>query len=382
MPKSSDTRSILHAAAASPKSPPDVERALLRAPVLRRRRRILSSTLVCIVAGAGLWVSASAGSLFQNGEGRTVPIQKPPETPNITSARVDTIKLKGAPTDIVIGGDSVWVVNSDGSGGRLITRIDSTSGEILGDIAPSDFVEDYVGIDIDYSANRLWALTTRLNNRAGDILQFDSQGQLEDAPKNLSFAPGDISADEFGAWVTDSRGGLVHVDERGNRTSTVSVEAQEVVTGYGELWAALPVEGTIWNIDRDSREVLDQIDVGPNPVGLEVDDSYLWALLQTPDGGMSLTRIDRVTHIQGNSLSLGLGSGSLAVGHGAVWVPLNGQSTENGPGKVVAVNPETNTILGEPIEVGSGPTDIAADSQAVWVANFNDNTVSRITFEE
>lgn len=381
MPKSSDIKSVLHTAAASPKGPPDVEGALRRAPVLRRRRRVLSATLACIVAGAGLWVSASAWSLFQDDEGRTSPIQKPPETPNITPARVDTIKLEGAPTEIVIGGDSVWVVNSGGSDGRLITRIDPTSGEILSEIAPSDFVEEYVSLDIDYSADRLWVVTTRTNNSAGDILQFDSQGQLIDAPNNLSFAPGDLSADESGVWVTDSKGGLVHIDENGTQTS-VSVEAERVVTGYGDLWAALPVEGTIWNIDRDSKEVLDEIDVGPNPVGLEVDDSYLWALLQTPEGEMRLTRIDRVTHIQGNSLSLEMGSGSLAVGHGVVWVPLNGQSLENGPGKVIAVSPETNTILGEPIGVGSGPTDIAADSQAVWVTNFNDNTLSKITFEE
>ena len=62
----------------------------------------------------------------------------------------------------------------------------------------------------------------------------------------------------------------------------------------------------------------------------------------------------------------------IAVGEGAVWVVNSG-----GP-SVSRISPDTNEVVGEPIEVGNGPADIAAGEGAVWVINRFDGTVARI----
>ncbi|HKN79931.1 MAG TPA: ABC transporter substrate-binding protein, partial [Actinomycetota bacterium] len=54
------------------------------------------------------------------------------------------------------------------------------------------------------------------------------------------------------------------------------------------------------------------------------------------------------------------------------WVVNSG-----GP-SVSRISPETNTVVGEAIEVGNGPAGIAAGEGAVWVANRFDGTISRI----
>jgi class 3 adenylate cyclase/DNA-binding beta-propeller fold protein YncE len=63
---------------------------------------------------------------------------------------------------------------------------------------------------------------------------------------------------------------------------------------------------------------------------------------------------------------------AITFGAGAVWV-ANGED-----GTVTRIDPDRNAVVGSAIPVGLAPTGIAVGDGVVWVANSNDGTVSRI----
>jgi serine/threonine protein kinase len=64
----------------------------------------------------------------------------------------------------------------------------------------------------------------------------------------------------------------------------------------------------------------------------------------------------------------------MAVGEGAVWVWV----ANFGDDTVSRIDPASNEVVGSPIRVGDDPYAVAVGEGAVWVANRGDNTVSRI----
>ena len=56
-----------------------------------------------------------------------------------------------------------------------------------------------------------------------------------------------------------------------------------------------------------------------------------------------------------------------------IWVANNG-----GSGTVSKINPDTGTVIGDPIAVGTGPHGVAFDGTNIWVTNRASNTVSKI----
>ena len=96
--------------------------------------------------------------------------------------------------------------------------------------------------------------------------------------------------------------------ESGEVTETVEFDDRpgSVVASRDAVWVSNPDAGTVTRIDPDEQEIRDSIPVGENPTGI-------------------------------------------AVGFDAVWVVNSG-----GP-SVSRISPETNTEVGEPIEVGNRP---------------------------
>jgi YVTN family beta-propeller protein len=73
---------------------------------------------------------------------------------------------------------------------------------------------------------------------------------------------------------------------------------------------------------------------------------------------------------------IGVGDGPyrVAVGGGAVWVANRNDST------LTRIDPETNRAVGSPVEVGSNPFAIAVNGRRVWVTSPPDGTVQRVDF--
>ena len=93
----------------------------------------------------------------------------------------------------------------------------------------------------------------------------------------------------------------------------------------------------------------------------------------TNSGDDTVTRIDQgslVTRVIG----VGDGPNRVAAGGGAVWVANRNDST------LTRIDPETNRRVGDPVEVGSNPFGLDVSGHTVWVTSPPDGTVQRVDF--
>jgi YVTN family beta-propeller protein len=74
----------------------------------------------------------------------------------------------------------------------------------------------------------------------------------------------------------------------------------------------------------------------------------------------------------GNPIQVGDGPKEVALGLGAAWVANTDSNT------VTRIDARSGKIVGAPIPTGKTPVGIAVGDGAVWVANNRDDTVTRI----
>ena len=153
----------------------------------------------------------------------------------------------------------------------------------------------------------------------------------------LGTLPGAVVVTEDAIWVGSIQGRSIlrvvpGAEEAAAELSTVRVgrTPQALAFGDGSVWVAAFDDGTIWRIDASSGEV-----VG-NP--FELEDAF---------------------------------PSAIAVGFGSVWV------TDVVDDTLLRLDEATGEVE-QTIAVGDSPTGIAIDEHGVWVANFNDATVSHI----
>ena len=71
-------------------------------------------------------------------------------------------------------------------------------------------------------------------------------------------------------------------------------------------------------------------------------------------------------------IAVGNGPSAVAVTEGAVWVANFSDDT------VTRIDPSTSAVVGGPIAVGDGPTAIAADANGAWVTSINDGLLTHV----
>ena len=208
----------------------------------------------------------------------------------------------------------------------------------------------------------------------------------------------------------------------------VGIDPEAVAVGEGAVWVANVEDETVSRIDPVTRERGRTIDVGGYPSDVVVGDGTVWVAL----GALAeLTRInpeqnEAATAVPalGPGVPCGRPQASLAIGDGAVWfacraVDLGRFDLPNGPARQVgleadlltspsSVSPEfsdiafglgalwiVNYAANEVIEldtatiqrqgettVGRAPSAIAVGGDSLWVANFEDDTVTRVAIPE
>ena len=235
--------------------------------------------------------------------------------------------------------------------------------------------------------------------------------------------------------LRDSGGGLTAVsansvgvvDPDSNRLVAevpVGIDPESVTVGEGAVWVANVEDETVTRIDPATRERGRTIDVGDYPSDVVVSSGTVWVAL----GALAeLTRIDpaqdqAATPIPalGPGVSCGAPRASLAAGDGAVWFACQAADLGRidvrtgtarrvgleaglltspnavlpefsdiafGLGSLWIVNRAANVVIEvdtatiqrqRDITVGNSPSAIAAGSDSLWVANFEDDTVTRI----
>jgi DNA-binding beta-propeller fold protein YncE len=131
--------------------------------------------------------------------------------------------------------------------------------------------------------------------------------------------------------------------------------------------AAVAVALAVGGADDDAgtSPIVETGEVGAGPVGVAVGDERIWVASRDAN---ELGRLRRDSPVPAKPPIPLPEPRAVAVGLGSVWV-VNGEALY----KVdPAEGPPTK------IEVGAGPGDVAIDNQWVWVANEEDDTVTRI----
>ena len=113
-----------------------------------------------------------------------------------------------------------------------------------------------------------------------------------------------------------------------------------------------------------------RIRLGGGPTGVGVGDGMVW-VTEVTDTGNQAERINPRTNHVVATVPVGAFPVRVAVDRHAVWVTNFDDNT------VSRIDPATNTVVAT-IPVGPGPFGIGLAAGAVWVANSGDTTVSRI----
>jgi YVTN family beta-propeller protein len=206
------------------------------------------------------------------------------------------------------------------------------------------------------------------------------------------------------------------IDPQTNRVAAeipVGARPDAIAFGAGSLWVANLDEQTVSRIDPRSQQRLGSISFPDTPTGIAVTDGAVWAAgANATSPSVTVHKIDPQFDHRTSITSLGNveygGSGSVATARDAVWVaPSAGLLTKLDPrtghvmktidprsgvtaiaigaGAVWIADADGNSVtrvdstgLVTPIPVGNGPSALAVDGAGVWVAETLDNAVARI----
>jgi YVTN family beta-propeller protein len=193
----------------------------------------------------------------------------------------------------------------------------------------------------------------------------------------------------------------------------VGARPAAIAYGAGSLWVANLDDRTVSQIDPAKQQRLGSTPFPDAPTGIAVKDGAVWTAGPNT-GNLSVTvgKIDPQFANRTNVRTLGNvdqgGSGSVAAGREGLWVapsaglltkldprtghvlktvdPHSGASAiALGDGAVWVADADGNSVtrvdstgLVTPIPVGNGPSALAVDGSGVWVAETLDNAVVRI----
>jgi YVTN family beta-propeller protein len=162
-----------------------------------------------------------------------------------------------------------------------------------------------------------------------------------------------------------------------------------LASGFGRVWTIVeyPNPAILFGLDAATGQIISQfrmrIPSSTDVTSIAAGGSALWVSLYGPllpthrgeFGGIfdpgSVWRIDPTTGAVTARIGVGAGAVRVAATTDAVWVANYRDDT------VSRIDPDTNRVVAT-IPVGAGPTAIATTPGSVWVTNSLDGTVSRI----
>ncbi|HET9739999.1 MAG TPA: protein kinase, partial [Solirubrobacteraceae bacterium] len=299
------------------------------AGLVRRRWAVVAAGVVVLAA------TAVAIILALGGEESVPPRPEPPARNGIAAIEGAGTRLASftgtdtPPSNVAVGEGGVWALSLEG---RTVTRIDPATKKVVKRLRMRS-----VPSDIAVGGGAVWIASedglSRIDPRTAEITRTV---KLPDAGSQ-----GDLP---FSVWGFP-----------------------QIAVGAGAVWAINP-DRTVSRIDPDTgrREATIDVDAATIAAGEE----GVWLI--RGDDTLAVTRIDPTTNRVGRSIRLGAQSlSAVTVGGGYVW------ASAEGDGLVWRIEPGRSPIT-RTIDVGVGVTFLAYDAGAIWTANYNDGTVSRI----
>jgi YVTN family beta-propeller protein len=200
--------------------------------------------------------------------------------------------------------------------------------------------------------------------------------------------PEAVTVGEGSVWVANTEDETVsRIDARTRRlvrTIPVDGHPSDVVVGYGSTWVLLSgapalIQKVVPELNEAGETVPAVISTGGcshSQAGLSVGGRALWVAC-TQISGSDASKVDpptgdvvRIDEALFSSSPVGIGLSDIAFGFGSLWI------TNRTGNAVVQIDAETLRNLRE-VQVGRAPEAVAVSLSSVWVANSEDDTVSR-----
>lgn len=282
---------------------------------------------------------------------------------------VARVPLAKSPDWIALGFGSVWVVNYSPD---RVSRIDPKTTRVLADIP----LGPNACLGIVIALARVWVATCG----DGVINEIDPGSNTVVRRIAAPIKPGREGAFAFADgsfWVPanaddSSSAAVARIDAKsGSLLSTIPVgrRSDEVITGFGAVWAAGSGTDTVYRIDPSRNLVSARIAVGPSPKFMTAGEGAVWVQNRT-DG--SVSRIDPRRNLEVARIEAFAPTawGDIATGAGAVWLSVNGKP-------VTRIDPRTNRVTHQ-FAGGDGADAIRFGAGALWVADHKHGEVWKI----
>ncbi len=182
-----------------------------------------------------------------------------------------------------------------------------------------------------------------------------------------------------GGGLTVQGDSVAVIDPGSNRVvaqvSNVGARPDSIAYGARSLWVANLDDRTVARVDPGTRTVTRNIPVAGSPTGLATSPGTVWVVSSNPARpSVIVTRIDPQFDTNTGTTRIGNvvpgGSGTVATQGDTVWVAPSS-------GLLSRLSPQTARIV-QHIDPNAGPTAVAIGEGAVWVADSDANTVTRI----
>jgi streptogramin lyase len=332
---------------------------------------LVASTVVVLVARGGSHRQVTTHNPPASAPPTSAP--KPPGAPPTVEAMTQFSTPTGGLSDVAYGYGALWV-----PGNGVVHRMDPATGALVRDI-PVKGASDrrYVAV----GAGAVWVTdtgteqVTRIDPRSNRVVATIAlHPQL---PDGVRVAFGTV-------WVTyvtsigQGGNGVIPIDPHTNHPGkpiSISPYGLSLAVGGGAVWLS---DGQIAARLDPHHPRLPAL--SPIPVGLEgqlvaADDWALWFATQT-----GVIRIDVHTfQMLGTPIEIPAAH-HVAIGRDAIWVLTNLNSlTGSSPGQLWELDPNTFTAVGPPITVGVTAVGLVLTDQTLFVANFTNATITKIT---
>jgi YVTN family beta-propeller protein len=341
------------------------DRPLVSAPAAREARKQGVPRPALIVGLVVLVVLAVVGVLAivlgKGGSSNVVAIPGPNTVSKIdikSNRFAGTVDVGRTPTDIAVGGGSVWALNSDD---LTMSRVDEKTIKASGGARAMSGPPT----GIAYGAGSLW-VTTQFGQsqpgQAGAVLRINP-GE-PGSGKRIEVGNG-VSAITFGdgsVWaVNEITNTLIQIDPDADAvTATLHVgnNPKAVAAAGGAVWVANALDNSVWKIDEKTMKVVGKFTVGPSPTGLAIDGSNVWVASQTSN---TVRKLDANSGTTIATVSVGAQPTAIAAARGVVWV------SDDAGHLVERIDAATAKVVAR-LKVSGSPAGIAIDDSGVWVA--------------
>jgi len=326
----------------------------------RGRRRAAGALALSLLVVTAVVVLLSVRS--EDGAQKQSSSQQPsPERP---TPRVTVAGVEAGPVGLVAGGGQLWVASRDAD---MMQRFSASAIKA----GPETSVEIREPRSLAAGFGAIWAV----NHQA--LFGIDvSRANASPTEIKVGSQPDDVAVDGESVWVTNEGDATLSKVDPSTRQETVRTQVpptpRSVATGAGSVWVASDA-GELTKVDAGSGSVVDSVPVGIRPTSAAFGHGSVWvsdnadgALYRIEPGEASadIGAVDRVARTAASPRGV-------AAGIGGVWVA-------SGAENLLEEFSYSGQRIGDPIDIGNDPADVALGDGAVFTANFGNSTVSRV----